>query len=120
MILMCPSSPSPIHVSTSNGLFAIKLRKIRNFFSKNEVVPNCFSMFSQLDPSFGGSKSKICHRDLTRKKNYRLLCPKGYQKKCPVRDGCGMRYEGDMRVYKLTLISQLNYKFYVRIIYTNM
>ena len=65
------------------GLFAIKLRKIRNFFSKNKVVPNCFSMFSQLDPSFGGSKSKICHHDLMRKKNYRLLCPKGYQKSVP-------------------------------------
>ena len=75
------------------GLFAIKLRKIRIFFSKNKVVPNCFSMFSQLDPSFGGSKSKICHRDLTRKKNYRLLCPKGYQKKCPVRDGNNMGHE---------------------------
>jgi len=97
---MSPSREGEVEDFGKGGLFAIKLRKIRNFFSKNKVVPNCFSMFSQLDPSFGGSKSKICHRDLTRKKNYRLLCPKGYQKKCPVRDGNNMGHGDSKRGFQ--------------------
>ena len=43
-------------------------------------------MFSQFNPSFGDSKSKICHRDLTRVKIYHLFYPPGYEKICPVRD----------------------------------
>ena len=40
-------------------------------------------MFSQLDPSFGGSKSKICHRDLTRKKITGYCVPRGTKKSVP-------------------------------------
>ena len=54
--------------TTLAGLFATKLSKIEHLFEKNKVVQNYFLMFSQLDPSFEGSKSKICQQDLTRKK----------------------------------------------------
>ena len=70
------------------GLFATKLSKIWYFFEKIKVVQNCFSMFFQLDPSFEGSKSKICHQDLTLRKIHSLLNHQGYGLMCPVRDTC--------------------------------
>ena len=45
-------------------------------------------MFFQLDPSFEGSKSKICHQDLTLRKIHSLLNHQGYGLMCPVRDTC--------------------------------